>query len=133
MFTTSAREVDVERHLRADQTGAELRSGAARGAAVVVLSQVCKFGLLFGANIILARLLTPEDFGLVAIVTSVITGFSLFKASSQINSHKGAGMNVALNSRKGGALVRSDSGAAPLCDRGGVRQQPETSSWRVGR
>jgi PST family polysaccharide transporter len=78
MFTTSAREVDVERHLRADQTDAELRSGAARGAAVVVLSQVCKFGLLFGANIILARLLMPEDFGLVAIVTSVITGFSLF-------------------------------------------------------
>ena len=78
MFITSARKVDVERHLRAEQTDAELRGSAARGAAVVVLSQVCKFGLLFVANIILARLLVPEDFGLAAIVTSILTGFSLF-------------------------------------------------------
>lgn len=78
MFTRSTMKVDVERHLRADQTDAELRSSAARGAVVIMLSQGCKFVLLFGVNIILARLLMPEDFGLVAVVTSIIAGFSLF-------------------------------------------------------
>ncbi|MDT5271643.1 MAG: hypothetical protein QOH49_3829 [Acidobacteriota bacterium] len=78
MFIPSTTKVDVERHLRADQTATELRSRAARAAAVIMLSQGCKFVLLFGVNIILARLLMPEDFGLVAVVTSIIAGFSLF-------------------------------------------------------
>src|SRR5215208_3322968 len=71
MFNPSTGKFDVERHLLADQPPAEMRSRAARGAAFILLFQGCKFGLLFGVNIILARLLAPEDFGLVAVVTSV--------------------------------------------------------------
>jgi O-antigen/teichoic acid export membrane protein len=70
--------VDSERHLHANQTVTEMRTNSVRGVAVIMVSQVCQFGLLFGINIILARLLMPEDFGLVAIVTSITAFFSLF-------------------------------------------------------
>lgn len=71
-------KADPERHLRAEQTATELPGSAARAVAVIMISQGCKFGLLLGINIIMARLLMPEDFGLVAIVTSIIAVFSLF-------------------------------------------------------
>lgn len=59
-----------EEHLRRDLTGKTVRGGAATIAAQVVL------GVLQLATIpILARLLTPADFGLVAMVT-VVTGFA---------------------------------------------------------
>lgn len=56
----------------------ERRVRTVRGGAATLLSQGCGFVLLFGLQVVLARLLTPEDFGLVAVVTSVITFFSLF-------------------------------------------------------
>lgn len=41
--------------------------------------QLAKFGLRFGSTAVLARLLTPEDYGLIAM-TTVVTGFAgLFK------------------------------------------------------
>jgi O-antigen/teichoic acid export membrane protein len=43
---------------------------AVRGAGVTVLSQAVGFGLQMIATVILARLLTPEDFGLVTMVTT---------------------------------------------------------------
>jgi len=44
-----------------------------------MISQGCKFSLTLGSNIVLARLLTPQDYGLIGMVT-VVTGFvGLFK------------------------------------------------------
>jgi PST family polysaccharide transporter len=52
---------------------------ATRGGAVTVASQGLKFFVSIGATIVLARLLTPQDYGLVGMV-GVITGFiSIFK------------------------------------------------------
>jgi O-antigen/teichoic acid export membrane protein len=51
---------------------ARLSEAAARGAAVILASQGARFILQFGSIIVLARLLTPEAFGLVAMVTSLI-------------------------------------------------------------
>jgi PST family polysaccharide transporter len=45
---------------------------AARGTGVVLTTQLARTILQFGSVVILARLLTPEDFGLVAMVTAVI-------------------------------------------------------------
>src|SRR5215210_3312499 len=70
--------VDSERHLHANQTVTEMRTSSVRGVAGMMITQACQFGLLFGINIIMARLLMPEDFGLVAIVTSITAFFSLF-------------------------------------------------------
>jgi polysaccharide transporter, PST family len=49
-----------------------LSDAAARGAGVVLGTQVARVLLQFGSVVILARLLTPEDFGLVAMVTAII-------------------------------------------------------------
>jgi len=45
---------------------------AARGSGVVLASQAFRGVLQFGSVVILARLLTPSEFGLVAMVTSII-------------------------------------------------------------
>lgn len=49
-----------------------LSDAAARGAGVVLGTQVARVLLQFGSVVILARLLTPEDFGLVAMVTAIV-------------------------------------------------------------
>ena len=49
-----------------------LRRSAARGTAVTLLAQAARSLLQVGALVVMARLLSPEDFGLVAMVTAVI-------------------------------------------------------------
>ncbi len=49
-----------------------LAGTAARGAAVTMGVQVLRIGLQFGSIVVLARLLSPETFGLLAMVTAVI-------------------------------------------------------------
>jgi ABC-type nitrate/sulfonate/bicarbonate transport system ATPase subunit len=56
----------------ADTRTASLGDRAARGSSIVLASQALKAFLQFVSLILLARLLTPSDFGLVAMVTSVI-------------------------------------------------------------
>lgn len=54
------------------EMGASLGDVAARGTRITLLTQVLRFVLLITALIVLARLLSPEDFGIVAMVTSII-------------------------------------------------------------
>jgi O-antigen/teichoic acid export membrane protein len=61
-------------HLKADLKGRSVRGGAA-----TILGQATRFALQIGSTMVLARLLAPKDFGLIAMVTAV-TGFAvLFK------------------------------------------------------
>ena len=61
-------------HLKAD-----IKERSVRGGAVTMTAQIIKFLLHTGSTIVLARLLTPQDYGLIAMVTA-ITGFvTLFK------------------------------------------------------
>jgi len=48
---------------------------------VMLASQAVKFGLTIVSAAILARLLTPEDYGLIAMVTVVSTSAIRFAAS----------------------------------------------------
>jgi hypothetical protein len=57
----SARNVDENRHFRTDHLEQTLGHRAARGGAVTLTAQLCKFLLSTAATIVLARLLTPED------------------------------------------------------------------------
>jgi PST family polysaccharide transporter len=58
---------------------ADLKGRSIRGGAVTMTAQVIKFLLYTGSVVVLGRLLTPKDYGLVAMVTA-ITGFvTLFK------------------------------------------------------
>ncbi len=56
-------------HLKADLKGRSVHGGA-----VTMAAQGVKFFFQMGSTMVLARLLTPQDFGLIAMVT-VVTGF----------------------------------------------------------
>jgi len=58
---------------------AVLKKKSARGGVVTIGCQAGKFFLTIASTFILARLLTPEDYGLVAMVGSFIIFASLFK------------------------------------------------------
>ena len=52
---------------------------SASGTVVSIISQVIQFLLLFFSTVLLARILSPEDFGLVAMVTAMLGYFRILK------------------------------------------------------
>lgn len=68
-----------DRHFATDHLMGDLKGRSVRGGAVTLSAQAIKFVLQMGSTMALARLLTPADFGLVAMVAA-FTGFiALFK------------------------------------------------------
>jgi O-antigen/teichoic acid export membrane protein len=63
-----------DRHFRTDHLLTNLKQRTISSGFITVASQGLKFVLTMGSTMVLARLLTPQDFGLVAMVTTV-TGF----------------------------------------------------------
>jgi PST family polysaccharide transporter len=70
---------DPERHFRTDHLTATLKSRSARGSAVTVAAQGIKFIVSMSSTIVLARLLTPQDYGLIGMVIVIIGFISMFK------------------------------------------------------
>lgn len=70
-----AADMTAERHLATDHLLPDLRGRTISGAVVTVGAQGVKFVLTLGSTLVLARLLAPADFGLVALAMTVI-GFS---------------------------------------------------------
>lgn len=66
---------DRERHFRTDHLKNDLAGRTARGGAIMIASQGGKFILSMVSAAVLGRLLTPQDYGLVAMV-AVFTNFS---------------------------------------------------------
>jgi PST family polysaccharide transporter len=62
--------------LSTERLKADLGRRTARGGAVTVTSQGLKFVISMAATVVLARLLTPQDYGLVGMVV-IVTGFVL--------------------------------------------------------
>lgn len=104
---------------------ATLGQRAARGAAVTLGGQVAKTGLQFAGIIVLARMLTPADYGLVAMVTivvgvgEIVRDFGLSSAAIQAKAltlQQRINLfwtNTAIGLAVGGALVLL---AQPLAD-----------------
>jgi PST family polysaccharide transporter len=65
---------DQNRHFRTDHLQADLGGRSARGGMVTLSAQVFKFVFSTVATIVLARLLTPQDYGLIGMVV-IITNF----------------------------------------------------------
>jgi len=63
-----------QQHIKTDHLLPNLKRHTISGGAVTMSAQAAKFALNLASTVILARLLTPRDFGLVAMVTAV-TGF----------------------------------------------------------
>ena len=67
-------EPRIDEHFKTEHLLPNLKRRTISGGAVTISSQAAKFLLNLASTVILARLLTPRDFGLVAMVTAV-TGF----------------------------------------------------------
>jgi O-antigen/teichoic acid export membrane protein len=60
------------------ETPTELKQRSIRGGVAVAVAQICKFALQFISVVVLARLLTPEDYGLFSIVISISVFVNIF-------------------------------------------------------
>jgi PST family polysaccharide transporter len=78
-------------HFTTEHLQADLRGRSVRGGAMMMMAQGASFVLGLGSVAILARLLTPADFGLIAMVTA-ITGF--------VGMFKDAGLSMATVQRE---------------------------------
>ena len=65
---------DKDRHFRTDHLQKDLAGRSTRGGAVTLSAQVLKFVVSTAATILLARLLTPQDYGLIGMV-AILTNF----------------------------------------------------------
>jgi len=70
---------DVQQGIAGVTEAAELKRKSVRGGAAVVFSQVFGMTLQIITTVVLARLLSPSDYGLQAMVLSVTNFFSLFR------------------------------------------------------
>lgn len=79
-------------HFETDHLLGDLKQRAVSSGALTIGAQAGKFGLHLLGIVVLARLLTPEDFGLIAMVSAVI-GF--------VRVFKDAGLSMATVQREG--------------------------------
>ena len=108
-----------------------VKRGAARGGLVAVTSQAVKFILRIGSMIVLARLLTPNEFGVVAMAT-VVTGFlnlikdaglSAASVQQEVISHEQMSALFWINLAMGGFWTLVTAGLAPVL--AGFYQEPQ--------
>lgn len=66
------------RHFATDHMLSSLKGRALSGSFVTIAAQGVQFVLMLGSTMILARLLSPRDFGLVAMVTTIIGFLRIF-------------------------------------------------------
>lgn len=70
---------DPNRHFRTDHLQADLGGRSARGGMVTLSAQVFKFVFSTVATIVLARLLTPDDYGLIGMVAILVNFVGMFQ------------------------------------------------------
>jgi O-antigen/teichoic acid export membrane protein len=70
---------EAERILAASTAAGELKGKSVRGGAATVFGQGVSMALQIGTTLVLARLLSPTDYGLQSMVLTLTAFFSLFK------------------------------------------------------
>jgi PST family polysaccharide transporter len=70
---------ELDPHLRVDHLTGDIRRRSLRGGAIAFSAQGLKFAIQFVSVIVLARLLPPEAFGLIAMVAAFSTVLDLIK------------------------------------------------------
>jgi len=75
----SAIRTGNDRYFGTDHLKTNLGGRTARGGAVAITAQALKFIISVGATSVLARLLTPQDYGLIGMVAFVTAFVSLYK------------------------------------------------------
>ena len=74
----AARVDDRDRHFRTDHLTENLGGHSARAGAVTLAAQVLKFAIATAGAIVLARLLTPQDYGLIGMVIIIVNFVGMF-------------------------------------------------------
>lgn len=81
--TTTNQILDQENryghHFRTEHLRNDIKIRSIHGGLVTLLAQISKFVLQLASTMVLARLLTPSDFGLVAMVFAITSFVSMFK------------------------------------------------------
>ena len=116
---------DPDRHLRVDHLKADLTGRSLRGGAVTAIAQFIKLAAQIAAVALLARLLPPNAFGLVAMVAALFALLELFKdlglTAATIQrpeiSHREVSTLFWINVVFGAAIFVILYGAAPLVAR----------------
>lgn len=125
-------------YLRTDHLRDQLGARSARSGAITLGAQLTKFCIMMGSTMILARLLTPQDYGLVGMVT-VLTGFiALFKdvglSAATVQrptiTHGQVSTLFWLNVSLGIVTMLAAIGAAPLLAR--FYHEPRVTAITVG-
>ena len=101
---------------------ADLHGRSARGTAVLLVAQAFKFALYVASTVVLARLLTPEDFGLYAFAFAIVgvpglfkdLGFSYAAIQWPTIDHRQASTLFWINAGVGIGLAAVTAAAAPL-------------------
>jgi len=71
--------VTNENHFRTDHLQSDLAGRSARGGAITFGAQVVRFVIRTASTILLARLLTPRDYGLIGMVVVLVDFVSMFQ------------------------------------------------------
>lgn len=83
MFSVTSKQQqpvgDEDRHFSTDHLRDDLGGRSARGGAITLTAQILKFLLSTATAIVLARLLVPEDYGLVGMVAIIVGFLGLFQ------------------------------------------------------
>jgi len=79
MTTDSVQPSDNHKYFRTDHLKQNLGSRTVRGGSLAIASQAVKFVITIVATSIMARLLTPQDYGLIAMVAFVTAFVSTYK------------------------------------------------------
>ncbi len=70
---------DPSRHFSTDHLKTDLKGRSVRAGAVTVAAQVSRFVINLGSTAVLARILTPDDFGLIAMLFAVTAFVEMFR------------------------------------------------------
>ncbi len=80
MSPNSSTRESWDHYLNGTDLDKDLKKKSVRGGAVTAVSQAVKFVLRLGATMVLARLILPEDYGLIAMVAVVTHFATMFKS-----------------------------------------------------
>lgn len=79
MTKTSSPDDKYAQYFRTDHLQSDLKGRSVRGGFITLFAQAVKFCSSLASNIVLARLLNPEDYGLVGMVATITVFISFFK------------------------------------------------------
>lgn len=113
---------DKDHHFRTDHLQKDLAGRSARGGAVTLAAQVLRLVIRTASTILLARLLTPRDYGLIGMVVILVDFVSMFQYMglstatvkwTELN-HRQVSTLFWINAALSAAIMLLTFGSAPL-------------------